>query len=150
MLGDRARRRGSTVIAAFHYADALALNYELGSRLGMAQCLERVAHLASLRGKPMQLPGSSAAPRRSAAPLALHPDQQRNRICKPRSPPFAPIWMKTPLRRLGYQAKPCRKRKRSPRPLRFFSNPVDAVEELPAQSQHVLPAQAATVGDVSI
>src|SRR5215212_784462 len=32
--------------------------------------------------------------------------------------------MKAPLRRLGYQAKPCRKRKRSLRLLRFFSNQV--------------------------
>src|SRR5829696_70839 len=53
LLGDHARHRGSPVMAAFHYADALALNHELGSRLGVAQCLERVAHLASWRGKPM-------------------------------------------------------------------------------------------------
>ena len=68
LLGDRARRHGSHVIAAFHYADALALNYELGSRLGMAQCLERVAHLASLRGKPIHAAwflGSAATIRRA-------------------------------------------------------------------------------------
>ena len=51
LLGDHARRHGATVIAAFHYADALALTYELGDRLGMARCLERVAHLALVRGK---------------------------------------------------------------------------------------------------
>jgi hypothetical protein len=68
MLGDHARRHGSTVIAAFHYADALALNYDLGSRLGMAQGLERVAHLASLRGKPIHAArflGSAATIRRA-------------------------------------------------------------------------------------
>src|SRR5690242_18767690 len=52
-LGDRARRDGSTVMAAFHYADALVLHYELGAQLGIAQCLERVAQLAASRGKPM-------------------------------------------------------------------------------------------------
>jgi hypothetical protein len=68
LLGDHARRHGATVIAAFHYADALALHYELGARLEIARCLERVAHLASVRGKPVHATwflGSAATTRRA-------------------------------------------------------------------------------------
>jgi DNA-binding CsgD family transcriptional regulator len=144
MLGDRARRHGSHVIAAFHYADALALNYELGSRLGMAQCLERVAHLAWLRGKPIHAAwflGSAAAIRRSigAPPLPTEELDLQTTATAVRAhvdeDAFAAAWI---------SGEALSQEEAIAEALAFLLKPGDAVAELLAQSQHVLPAQAAT------
>jgi hypothetical protein len=138
LLGDRARRHGSNVIAAFHYADALALNYELGARLGMAQCLERVAHLASLRGKPRHTAwflGSAAAIRRSigAPPLPTEELDLQTTITAVRAhvdeDAFAAAW-------ISGEALP--QEEVIALALAFLRDPVDAVEDSPAQSRHVL------------
>lgn len=143
MLGDRARRHGSNVIAAFHYADALALNYELGSRLGIAQCLERVAHLASLRGKPIHAAwflGSAATIRRAigAPPLPTEELDLQTTATAVRAHvdevAFAAAWV---------SGETLSQEEAIAEALAFLLKPGDAVAELLAQSQHELPARAA-------
>ena len=143
-LGDRARRHGSTVIAAFHYADALALNYELGSRLGIAQCLERVAHLASLRSKPIHAAwflGSAATIRRAigAPPRPTEELDRQTTATAVRDHldevAFAAAWV---------SGEALSQEEAIARAIAFLLEPGDAVAELPAQSRRVLPAHAAT------
>jgi hypothetical protein len=138
MLGDRARRHGSNVVAAFHYADALALNYELSSRLGIAQCLERVAHLASLRGKPIHAAwflGGAATIRRSIG-TPRRPTEDRGlqtTVIAVRAhlneEAFAAAW-------ISGEAFP--QEEAIALALAFLLDPVDTVEDFPAQHRHVL------------
>jgi hypothetical protein len=138
MLGDRARRHGSHVIAAFHYADALALNYELGSRLGMAQCLERVAHLASARGKPIHTAwflGSAATIRRSIG-TPRRPTEDRGlqtTVIAVRAhldeDAFAAAWI---------SGEALAQEEVIALALAFLLDPVDTVEDFPVQRRHVL------------
>ena len=137
-LGDRARRHGSTVIAAFHYADALALNYELGSRLGIAQCLERVAHLASLRGRPIHAAwflGSAATIRRSigAPPLPTEELDLQATATAVRAHvdegAFAAAWV---------SGETLSQEEAIALALAFLLDPVGTVEDFPAQRRHVL------------
>jgi hypothetical protein len=138
LLGDRARHSGSLVMAALHYADALALNYELGARLGMAHCLERVAHLASVRGKPLHAAWflGSAAPIRRAIDAPPRPTEERDRqttVTAIRThvdeAAFAAAWG-------SGEALP--QEEAIARALAFLLKPVDAVEDIPTQSRHVL------------
>jgi hypothetical protein len=138
LLGDHARHSGSSVIAAFHYADALALNYDLGSWLGMAQCLERVAHLASARGKPIHTAWflGSAATIRRAIGAPHRPTEERDletTVTAVRAhldvDAFAAAW-------ISGEALP--QEEAIALALAFLLDPVDAVEDSPAQSRHVL------------
>jgi hypothetical protein len=138
VLGDRARRHGSNVVAAFHYADALALNYELGSRLGVAQCLERVAHLASLRGRPIHAAwflGSAATIRRAigAPPLPTEELDLQATATAVRAHvdegAFAAAWV---------SGETLSQEEAIALALAFLLDPVDTVEDFPAQRRHVL------------
>jgi hypothetical protein len=138
LLGDRARHSGSPVMAAFHYADALALNYDLGSRLGMAQCLERVAHLASARGKPIHTAwflGSAATIRRSIG-TPRRPTEDRGlqtTVIAVRAhldeDAFAAAWI---------SGEALAQEEVIALALAFLLDPVDTVEDFPAQRRHVL------------
>jgi DNA-binding CsgD family transcriptional regulator len=144
LLGDHARHSGSYQIAAFHYADALALNYDLGSRLGMAQCLERVAHLASARGKPIQTAwflGSAATIRRAtgAPPRLTEERDLQTTITAVRAHLDEDAFVAA---RVSGEALP--QEEAIALALAFLLDPVDAVEDFPARSRHVLPAQPAT------
>ena len=139
LLGDRARHSGSLVMAAFHYADALALNFDLGSRSGMAQCLERVAHLASLRGKPGHAAwflGSAASIRRAIGTpsrpteegdLQITVTAVRDHLLDEGA--FAAAWV-------SGEALP--QEEAIAAALAFLLKPGDAGAELPAQRRHVL------------
>jgi hypothetical protein len=138
MLGDHARRHGSTVIAAFHYADALALNYELGYRLGMALCLERAAHLASARGKPIHtawfLGGATTIRRSIGTPRRPTEDGGLQTAviaacARLDEEAFAAAW------RSG-EALP--QEEAIALALAFLLDPVDTVEDFPGQLRHVL------------
>jgi hypothetical protein len=138
LLGDHARHSGSYQIAAFHYADALALNYYLGSRLGMAQCLERVAHLASAPGKPTDTAwflGSAATTRRvtGAPPRPTEEPDLQTTVTAVRvhlnEDAFAAAW-------ISGEALP--REEAIALALAFLLDPVEAVEDFPAQSRHVL------------
>ena len=138
VLGDRARRHGSNVVAAFHYADALALNYELGSRLGVARCLERVAHLASLRGRPIHAAwflGSAATIRRTngAPPLPTEELDLQATATAVRAHvdegAFAAAWL---------SGETLSQEEAIALALAFLLDPVDTVEDFPAQRRHVL------------
>jgi hypothetical protein len=138
LLGDRARHSGSPVMAALHYADALALNYDLGSRLGMAQCLERVAHFASACGKPTHTTwflGSAATIRRSIG-TPRRPTEDRDlqttatAVCAHLGEAaFAAAW-------IAGEALP--QEEAIALALAFLLNPVDTVEHFSAQRRHVL------------
>jgi hypothetical protein len=138
MLGDRARRHGSNVVAAFHYADALALNYELSSRLGIAQCLERVAHLASLRGKPIHAAwflGGAATIRRSIGAPPLPTEKRDLQATATAVRPhvdedaFAAAWV---------SGETLSQEEAIALALAFLLNPGDTVEDFSAQRRHVL------------
>jgi hypothetical protein len=138
LLGDRARHSGSPVMAAFHYADALALNHDLGSLFGMARCLERVAHLASLRGKPIHTAwflGSAATIRRAtgAPPQPTEKRDLQTTVTAARAhldeDAFAAAW-------IAGEALP--QEEAIALALLFLRDPVDAVEDSPMQSRQVL------------
>jgi len=138
LLGDHARHGGSYQIAAFHYADALALNYDRGSRLGMAQCLERVAHLASARGKQIHTAWflGSAATIRRATGAPSRPTEERDlqtTVTAVRAhlgeAAFAAAW-------ISGEALP--QEEAIALALAFLLDPVDAVKDSPAQRRHVL------------
>jgi hypothetical protein len=138
LLGDHARHSGSYQIAAFHYADALALNYDLGSRLGIAQCLERVAHLASARGKPIQTAwflGSAATIRRAtgAPPRLTEERDLQTTITAVRAHLDEDAFVAA---RVSGEALP--QEEAIALALAFLLDPVDAVEDFPARSRHVL------------
>ena len=138
LLGDRARHSGSPVMAALHYADALALNHDLGARLGMAQCLERVAHLASLRGKPIDTAWflGSAATIRRATGAPLRPTEERDLQTTVTA-------VRAHLDEDAFAAA-CLSGEASPQEeaialaFAFLLDPVDAVDDSSAQSRHVL------------
>jgi hypothetical protein len=132
LLGDHARRHGATVTAAFHYADALALHLELGARLEIARCLERVAHLALVRGKPVHAAcflGSAATIRRAigAPPIRTEEPELETPLTAVRAKldeaTFAAAWVSGEA--LQYD-------KAIAQALAFLLNPVDAGEVLPS------------------
>ena len=132
LLGDHARRHGATVTAAFHYADALALHLELGARLEIARCLERVADLAFVRGKPVHAAcflGSAATIRRAigAPPIRTEEPELETPLTAVRAKldeaTFAAAWVSGEA--LQYD-------KAIAQALAFLLNPVDAGEVLPS------------------
>jgi hypothetical protein len=138
LLGDHVRRHGSYYIAALHYADALALNYDLGARWGMAQCLERVAHLASARGKPMQAAwffGSAAAIRRAiGAPPRPTEDQDLQTTATAVRVHLGEAAFAAA--RIAGEALP--QEEAIALALAFLLDPADAMEDSPAQRRHLL------------
>ena len=77
-LGDHARRHDATMIAVFHYADALTLHYDLGARLGTAPMPGACgAPRPASRGKLMNAAWFLAVPRQFGAPSAHHPCPER-------------------------------------------------------------------------
>jgi len=138
LLGDHVRRHGSYHIAALHYADALALNYDLGARWGMAQCLERVALLALARGKPMQAAwffGSAAALRRAiGAPPRPTEDQDLQTTATAVRVHLGEAAFAAA--RIAGEALP--QEEAIALALAFLLDPVDAMEDSPAQRRHLL------------
>jgi len=125
-------------MAALHYADALALNYDLGARWGMVQCLERVAHLASARGKPMHAAwslGSAGAIRRAlgAPPRPTEDRDLQTTATAVRAhlgeAAFAAAWI---------AGEALAQEEAIALALAFLLDPVDTVEDFSAQRRHVL------------